>query len=93
MPFRRKKPKPLPPRPAPGSLEDLASACFRGQDLADAVSALRTLVPDPRDSDNTRLWRACLKLSKGRLKDLYHYVHQAKMDFRDVLYWAESYEE
>jgi len=69
--------------------EDLAAGWFRGQDLVDAADALRTIAPDPRDADPTRVWRACLKLSKGNLKDLYHYVHQAKMDFRDVLYWAE----
>ncbi len=91
MARRPRDPKP-PPVPAPDSAEFLAAPYFRGQDLIDAAAALRTLVPDPRDSDSTRLWRACLKLSKGHLKDLYHYVQQAKLDFRDVLYWAESYD-
>jgi len=75
------------------SAEEVAAPYFRGQDLVDAAAALRTLVPDPRDSDPTRVWRACLKLSKGHLKDLHHYVHQAKLDFRDVLYWAEYHGE
>lgn len=90
MPLRRKKEKPPQPRPVPGSAEDLASQWFRGKEIADAAAALRTIEPDPRDTDPTRVWRACLVLSKGRLKDLHHYVQQARLDFRDVLYWAES---
>lgn len=72
---------------------ELAAPYFSGQELIDAAAALRTLVTDQRDADPTRLWRACLELSQGRLADLHHYVHQAQLDFRDVLYWAESYGE
>jgi hypothetical protein len=88
---RSEKPRDGAPRPAPESPEGLAAAWFSGQDLVDAASALRTLA-DPGKEPPVRVWKACLQLSKGRLKDLFHYVHQAKLDFRDVLYWAESHE-
>jgi hypothetical protein len=82
---------PSPPSPRPGSLEDLASRWFRGEDLASAVNALRLIDVDPRDTvDPHRVHRACLLLSRGHLKDLFHYVGQARKDFRDVLYRAES---
>ena len=35
---------------------------------------------------NTR--QAILKLSKGSIKKVSHYVDCAKKDFRDVIYWA-----
>ena len=38
-----------------------------------------------------RVQMAILKLSKGNLHDVRHYLQQAQDDFRDVLYWAESY--
>ena len=82
--------KPTAP-PEPGTAEYEAAPYFRGQDLADAAAALRTLPHDPTSGDPGRVWRACLKLSKGHLRDLYHYVDQARLDPRDVLYWAESY--
>lgn len=37
---------------------------------------------------NTQL--SVLKLSKGNIKDLEHYVASAKKDFRDVIYWATN---
>jgi hypothetical protein len=33
-----------------------------------------------------------LELSKGQVKMVGHYVKQANMDYRDVLYWAEYYD-
>jgi hypothetical protein len=36
--------------------------------------------------DNT--WFAILKLSKGNLNELRSLVKAAKVDFRDVIYWA-----
>ena len=78
-------------RPDPESPEGLASLHFKGQAFLDAVSALKT-VRSSSGGPPVRLWKACLKLSKGRLKDLYHYVQAANADFRDVLYWAESYD-
>jgi len=38
----------------------------------------------------TRVLLAVLKLSCGDLARLEHYVRQATLDFRDVLYWARE---
>ena len=38
-----------------------------------------------------RVQMAILKLSKGNLHDVRHYITQAQDDVRDVLYWAEYY--
>jgi len=32
-----------------------------------------------------------LELSKGKLESVSHYVEQAGLDYRDILYWAEYY--
>lgn len=39
-----------------------------------------------------RISRAILKLSEGKIDLLQHYTTQAVEDFRDVLYWAEYYD-
>lgn len=33
-----------------------------------------------------------LKLSKGNLESVRHYLQAAQTDYRDVLYWAEYYD-
>jgi hypothetical protein len=33
-----------------------------------------------------------LKLSKGTLEGVRHFLQEAKTDYRDVLYWAEYYD-
>lgn len=38
-----------------------------------------------------RVHLAVLKLSEGKMERLKYFVKQAQDDFRDVLYWAESY--
>ena len=45
------------------------------------------------DDGRARVQMACLKLSEGNIDKLKHYVEQARMDFRDVLYWAEYYDD
>ncbi len=38
-----------------------------------------------------RVLLACLLLSEGDLDRLKHYLQQATLDYRDVLYWAFEY--
>ena len=59
----------------PAVIEDLASVTLQHV-MAESACNLR----------NTRI--AILKLSKGDLEDLRILVARAKIDFRDVIYWA-----
>ncbi len=40
-------------------------------------------------SDSYRVHLAILKLSQGNYEKLIEYTNKAKVDFRDVLWWAE----
>jgi hypothetical protein len=41
------------------------------------------------DRGRERVLMAILKLSKGSAEDVANYVDAAKVDFRDILWWAE----
>lgn len=38
---------------------------------------------------NHRIIRCVLFLAQGNRKKLEHFIEQARLDFRDVIYWAE----
>jgi hypothetical protein len=65
---------------------------FVEADQAQAIAALETITlqhvmaESQTNLDNT--WQAILDLSKGDLKELQKLVEAAKLDFRDVIYWA-----
>ncbi len=42
--------------------------------------------------ENGRLTRDILELSKGSLENIRRFTKAAQIDYRDILYWAEYYE-
>lgn len=42
--------------------------------------------------ESGRVTRDILKLSKGNLENVRRFVKAAQIDYRDILYWAEYYE-
>ena len=83
-----------PPRHTRAQVEAEAARQF-GQDSVRGVLLLLDRYPGEGEgvdeSGRSRVQLAVLKLSEGRIDKLQHYVEQARMDFRDVLYWAEYY--
>ena len=61
---------------------------FRGPDQNGVVELLASY--SGAESDRVR-WDI-LELSKGRLEKIGEYVKAAQTDYRDILYWAEYYE-
>jgi hypothetical protein len=51
------------------------------------LAALETYTGPERE----RVQWDILELSKGNLKQVEHFVANARMDYRDILYWAEYY--
>jgi hypothetical protein len=65
---------------------------FAEADQAQAIAELESITlqhvmaESQTNLDNT--WKAILQLSKGNLSELQRLVKAAKLDFRDVIYWA-----
>lgn len=76
--------------------EPLDRAIVRVLPKADAAG-IRKLLDQARDSQDQplteRVQLACVLLSEGDFGKLKHYVQQAALDFRDVLYWAFEYDD
>ncbi len=76
--------------------EPLARAIVRVLPKADATG-IKKLLDQARDSQDRplteRVQLACVLLSEGDLGKLKHFVQQAALDFRDVLYWAFEYDD
>ena len=66
-----------------------AKQCFPDEDQEQVLAILDLY--DDREGERMKI--AILKLSKGQLEGLHHYVQAAKDDYRDVLAWAEYPEE
>ena len=62
---------------------------FQDSDRATVTQLLESYVGP--ESDRVR-WDI-LELSAGKLEKVRHYIKAAQSDYRDVLYWAEYYEE
>ena len=66
---------------------------FSQQDQALAIEALESITlqhvmaESQINLENT--WLAILQLSRGNLSELQRLVIAAKVDFRDVIYWAK----
>ncbi len=75
------------------TLSDLVRPEFTGDDLVSAENLLATLEPSMTMNSQSNLdavISAILKLSQGDIAELHRYVQAAKVDFRDVIYWAEQ---
>lgn len=57
--------------------------------LTGVADVLAPLLASDRAGEHERLVRSVLVLAAGDLAKLRHYVAQAVMDYRDVIYWAE----
>lgn len=70
-------------------VEREAARMFGSASVKGIMALLDQYEADKADG-RARVQAACLKLSEGNIEKLKHFVQQAKLDFRDVLYWAES---
>jgi hypothetical protein len=71
-----------------GDVDGLLDSAF-SRDQRERAAQLLSLCGDLPESPRVQL--AILKLAEGDLKALEHYVEQARLDYRDVLYWAFYY--
>lgn len=67
----------------PADVVELVDRDYVGSDRPAVLQLLETVEED-------RVRRAVLLLAKGDLVTLEHYVEVAKVDFRDLLFWAEQ---
>jgi hypothetical protein len=63
---------------------DYGSGAYSG-----IVAVLQPLTDGDRPGERDRVVRCVLVLAAGDIAKLRHYVGQAVMDYRDVIYWAE----
>jgi hypothetical protein len=54
-----------------------------------AQATVARLLDEYDEREVERVQLAILHLAAGDVEKLRHYVQQAKLDYRDVLYWAE----
>ena len=85
----------LTPEPTRAMVEAEAARRF-GADSVHGVMLLLDRYPATGSSatpaGRARVQLAVLKLGGGRIDLVRHYVEQANLDVRDVLYWAESFD-
>jgi hypothetical protein len=70
----------------PPDIEDRIAADFAATDRPSAFGIIESL------SGAKETWRVCrcvLFLARGQLSLLAHNAEQARLDYRDVIYWAE----
>ncbi len=66
---------------------------FRPEDQAKVVRLLSQYIKEDLAAEIDSIRMGILELSKGRVGDVAHYVRMARYDYRDILYWAYSYDE
>ena len=69
-------------------IESRVRTDFPEKDRESAVCVLRKLVAE-LDREGPRVLRCVLFLAHGELPRLIHNAEQARLDYRDVIYWAE----
>lgn len=66
---------------------------FQPEDLDDAIKVLSTLTIDHvmgfSEINLINAQKAVILLAEGNLSQLEYYTEKAKIDFRDVIYWAQ----
>ncbi len=80
----------------PYSREDVLAAVRQwlpDEDTASVLAVLDAYSTEPYERERERVQIAVLKLSEGDVDKLLQYVTAARLDYRDVLYWAEYSED
>ncbi len=72
-------------------LEDAIQSLFPKSDAGEIRRMMDSAIAHAGQRPEARILLACLLLSEGDLDRLKHYLQQATMDYRDVLYWAFEY--
>jgi hypothetical protein len=75
------------------SLEHAIASVFPKADPGGIGKLLRRAVPPGGEPLAERVLLACVLLSAGDLGKLGHYLREARLDSRDVLYWAFHYDD
>lgn len=71
------------------SISHLVEQQFPPQDQSTVLSLLSTYGAESYEREVARVQRAILTLAKGQLDQVAYLVGAAKVDYRDVLWWAE----
>ncbi len=69
-------------------IKRIAKRDFPQLDFVEVESVLRLYDADVKESKN-RVFAAILKLADGNVESLKYYTQAARVDYRDVIYWAE----
>jgi hypothetical protein len=72
----------------PADIESRISSDFPEEDRVSALDVIRSLAAQI-DREVPRILRCVLFLSRGELPLLAYNAEQARLDYRDVIYWAE----
>ncbi|MGH6931690.1 MAG: hypothetical protein ACREEE_04585 [Dongiaceae bacterium] len=72
-------------RPSRQTIEALAVKQFG----VDQAAGIMKLLDQYDDRERERVQMCILSLANGKIEDIKHYVQTAKMDYRDILYWAD----
>ncbi len=66
-----------------------AAKCFPSEDITVVMSLLDEYGLQDYERERERVQMGILFLSRGTLDGLLHNIEQAKLDYRNILYWAE----
>lgn len=73
----------------PPDISAKVAADFTETERREVTEILLLLVEEMGDPELYRITRCVLYLSQGRMEHLVHYADQARMDSRNVIFWAE----
>ena len=77
------------PRPTREEVLAEAGRVFPGEDASAVMAVLNEYGREPYERKRERVQRAILMLAAGDVDQLLSYTQAAKVDYRDVLWWAE----
>ena len=76
--------------PSRADVEAAVRATFPHSDAAAILSVIDLYGTEPHEREKERVQLAIVALSGGREEKLIEFVQVAKIDYRDILSWAES---
>jgi hypothetical protein len=79
--------------PLPQSVLEKVRNDFPPENQKDVIAILSSYGKENYEREQERVLLAVLDLSKGSMEAVREYVHRAKRDYRDVLFWSEYPEE